>query len=174
MFMNYSKKYSKLIYLLIFIIVTQCGLYKKGAVDYRKEPAQATDRARKNVEEGRGISLKNLTNRKTSYEFSTSNSMWRASLELLDFLPLSTVDYSGGLIISDWYSDNNDASNESIKITLRFLSNEIRSDSLKIIVHQKICDKNNICQTNLIESKIAEELARSILTKAATLEKQKK
>ena len=76
--MNYSKKYSKLIYLLIFIIVTQCGLYKKGAVDYRKEPAQATDRARKNVEEGRGVSLKSLTNRKTSYEFSTSNPMWRA------------------------------------------------------------------------------------------------
>ena len=171
--MNYSKKYNILIYLLFFIFVIQCGIYKKDSVDYRKEPTQAIDRARKNIEEGRGVSLKNLTNRKTSYEFSTSNPMWRASLELLDFLPLSTVDYSGGLIISDWYSDNNDASNESIKITLRFLSNEIRSDSLKIIVHQKICDNNNNCQTNLIESKIAKELARSILTKAATLEKQK-
>jgi len=172
--MSYSKKYNKLIFLLIFILVIQCGIFKREAVDYRTEPTQAGDRARKNIEEGRGVSLKSLTNRKTSYEFSTSNPMWRASLELLDFLPLSTVDYSGGLIISDWYSDNSNSSNESIKITLRFLSNEIRSDSLKIIVHQKICDKNNICQTNLIESKIAEELARSILTKAATLEKQKK
>ena len=170
--MNYSKKYNILIYLLFFIFLIQCGIFKKDAVDYRKEPTQAIDRARKNIQEGRGVSLKNLTNRKTSYEFSTSNPMWRASLELLDFLPLSTVDYSGGLIISDWYSENNATSNESIKITLRFLSNEIRSDSLKIIVHQKICDKNNICQTNLIESKIAKELIRSILTKAATLEKQ--
>ena len=172
--MIYSKKHKKLIYLLFFIFLIQCGIFKKDAVDYRKEPTQAIDRARKNIQEGRGVSLKNLTNRKTSYEFSTSNPMWRASLELLDFLPLSTVDYSGGLIISDWYSENNNTSNESIKITLRFLSNEIRSDSLKIIVHRKICDKTNICQTNLIESKIAEELARSILTKAATLEKQEK
>ena len=172
--MSIFKNYNKLIYLIIFIFITQCGIIKKDAVDYRKEPTQAIDRARKNIAEGRGVSLKSLTNRKTSYEFSTSNPMWRASLELLDFLPLSTVDYSGGLIISDWYSDNSNSSNESIKITLRFLSNEIRSDSLKIIVHQKICDNNNNCQTNLIESKIAEELTRSILTKAATLENQKK
>ena len=63
--------------------------------------------------------------------------MWRASLEILDFLPLSTVDYSGGLIISDWYSDGN--ANESIKITIRFLDNEVRSENLKISVHQKVC-----------------------------------
>ena len=35
--------------------------------------------------------------------------MWRASLEILDFLPFSTVDYSGGMIITDWYSDDNNA-----------------------------------------------------------------
>ena len=95
--------------------------------------------------------------------------MWRASLEILDFLPLSTVDYSGGLIITDWYSDND---NQSIKITLRFLTNEIRSDSLKITVHQKNCNSNNICKTKLIKSKVAEELARSILTTAAKLDKK--
>jgi hypothetical protein len=70
---------------------------------------------------------------------ATSNPMWRASLEILDFLPLTTVDYSGGIIITDWYSDN--GNNDSIKITVRFLSNEIRSDNLKIIVHKKNCDK---------------------------------
>ena len=43
---------------------------------------------------------------KTTYEFSTSNPMWRASLEVLDFIPLSTVDYSGGMIITDWYSED--------------------------------------------------------------------
>ena len=66
--------------------------------------------------------------------------MWRASLETLDFLPLTTVDYSGGMIITDWYSENNN-NNESIKITVRFLSNEIRSDSLKLIVHKKNCNQ---------------------------------
>ena len=57
----------------------------------------------------------------TNYEFSTSNPMWRASLEVLDFLPLATVDYSGGVIISDWYTDNDP--NEALKITVRFLDN---------------------------------------------------
>ncbi len=33
--------------------------------------------------------------------------LWRASLEILDFIPLTTVDYSGGIIITDWYNDKN-------------------------------------------------------------------
>lgn len=162
------KKIVKLTILASTIIgISGCGLYKP--VDMSKEPSQAPDRAKKNISEGKGISLGNLGKRKTTYEFSTSNPMWRASLEILDFLPLSTVDYSGGLIITDWYSDND---NQSIKITLRFLTNEIRSDSLKITVHQKNCNSNNICKTKLIKSKVAEELARSILTTAAKLDKK--
>ena len=71
----------------------------------RDLPVKGTDRARKNIEEGRGMSFKCLTSGgNTTYEFSTSNPMWRASLETLDFLPLNTVDYSGGIIISDWYT----------------------------------------------------------------------
>ena len=121
--------------LLITFSFTNCSGNKFG--NTRETPVNAQERARKNVEEGRGAGLGGLLgNRGTNYEFSSSNSMWRASLELLDFLPLSTVDYSGGVIVSDWYSDNS-KSNESIKISVRFLSNEIRSDSLKIIVHKK-------------------------------------
>ena len=167
--MNKIKKIS-LIWVFLTIILSNCGLYKKNAVDYRKEPTQATDRAKKNVEEGRGISLGGIINRKTTYEFSSSNPMWRASLEVLDFLPLSTVDYSGGLIITDWYSDNNNV-DESIKITIRFLDNEIKSDSLKILVHQKICKKENNCLTKSINSNLVDELKVAILRNAAVLEK---
>ena len=99
--------------------------------------------------------------------------MWRSSLEILDFLPLTTVDYSGGMIITDWYSENN--SNESIKITVRFLSNEIRTESLKIMVHKKTCEQNNNCKTILLRnSKIAEELLSTIIKKAALTDKNKK
>jgi len=99
--------------------------------------------------------------------------MWRASLEVLDFLPLSVVDYSGGIIISDWYGDEN-SKNESLKITLRFLSNEVRSDSLKIIVHKKNCSINTNCTIKIINSLIAEELTISVLKKAAILSKDSK
>ena len=164
-------KIKKLSFFCVFLalILNSCGLYKKDAVDYSKEPTQAPDRAKKNVEEGRGISLGGIVNRKTTYEFGSSNPMWRASLEVLDFLPLSTVDYSGGLIITDWYSDNN--VDESIKITIRFLNNEIRSDSLKILVHQKICKKENNCLTKSINSNLVDELKVAILRNAAVLEK---
>jgi len=97
--------------------------------------------------------------------------LWRASLEIIDFMPLTTVDYSGGIIITDWYSDSQDLG-ESIKITLRFLSNEIRSDSLKVIVHNKKCKSNQNCQINEINSNIKFELQRSILSKAVKLEKE--
>ena len=85
-----------------------------------------------------GVSLKGALGgrRSTNYEFSTSNPLWRASLEIIDFMPLATVDYSGGIIITDWYSDTAN-SDESIKITVRFLSNTVQSNSLKIIVHNK-------------------------------------
>ena len=168
------KAINKIIVLLIVNIffLNACG-GKFG--DTRKIPTNAQERARKNVEEGRGASIGGLLGRKgnTNYEFSSSNPMWRASLEILDFLPLNTVDYSGGMIISDWYSDS--VNNESLKITIRFLSNEVRSDSLKIIVHKKDCGSNQNCKITLLgNSTIVNELRSSIVRKAAVLEKENK
>ena len=97
----------------------------------------------------------------TTYEFSTSNPMWRASLEILDFLPMTTVDYSGGIIITDWYSDISSSNEDSIKITVRFLSNDIRSDSLKIIVHKKKCIPQQPCVVEVL-SKSANIFARKM------------
>ena len=135
----------------------------------------AKEKRVKNITEGRGASINNiLRNRgKTNYEFSSSNPMWRASLETLDFLPLTTVDYSGGVIITDWYSEDNNK--ESIKISVRFLSNEIRSDSIKIIVHKKVCSKDMNCNINLMSSNlIKDELRATILRKASLIQKSDK
>ena len=172
--MKTTKFFQILILIGLLIVTESCIKYKK--VNQREMPDGAAAKARKNIEEGRGASIGSLLNRtgKTTYEFSTSNPMWRASLETLDFLPLSTVDYSGGVIITDWYSDNNTAK-ESIKISLRFLANDIRSESLKVIVHQKICSNNFDCKVTLLpNTKIKEELHSAILRKAALLEKESK
>ena len=159
---------------LILTMLTSCAAFKPEKVDTRKVSIKGADRARKNVEEGGGVSLKGLVKgRGTNFEFSSSNPMWRASLEILDFLPLSTVDYSGGMIVSDWYSG--ESTNESIKISIRFLSNEVRSDSLKIIVHKKKCSGNQTCKIALLDnSKISQELRGTILKKAVELEKESK
>ncbi len=171
---NYKGSFVKLfIIFLILLYTSSCGIYQPG-VDARKRPAKGTDRARQNIEQGKGFKLSELgKNRKTTYEFSTSNPMWRSSLEVLDFLPLTTVDYSGGMIITDWYNDTS-SNNDSIKISVRFLSNEIKSNSLKVIVHKKTCRTINSCTVKKIDSKIEEELVKSILKKAAKLELEDK
>lgn len=161
-----------LIFLLMSCSVPEFAKPSKVTVD---PSLNAKQKARKNIEEGKGISLKDVVggSRSTNYEFSTSNPLWRASLSTIDFMPLTTVDYSGGIIITDWYSDSQNLG-ESIKITVRFLSNEVRSDSLKIIVHSKQCVSADNCEVNEIDSQIKFELTKSILAKAALLEKESK
>ena len=101
--------------------------------------------------------------------------MWGVSLVVLDFLPMTTGEYAGGMIISDWYNDDNVKGDECIKISIRVLANEVRSDSLKIIVHKKKCSGNQTCQIALLNnSKISQELRGTILAKAAVLEKESK
>ena len=139
-----------------------------------KEPIEpdARKRAKKAAKEGRGIIFGgNSRGGGTTYEFASSNPLWRASLDTLDFMVLATVDYAGGLIISDWYSDNDP--NESIKITLRFLDNEVRVDAIKVLIHKKTC-KNNNCQIKQIESDLAFDIKDKVLKKAAYLVKTDK
>ena len=157
---------------LIVIFLTSCG--NVGSITNPKEPVEpdARKRARKNVEEGRGVIFGgNKRGSGTNYEFASSNPLWRASLDTLDFMVLATVDYAGGLIISDWYSDNDP--NEAIKITLRFLDNEIRADAIKVLIHKKTCNNNN-CQIKQIESDLAFDIRDKVLKKAALLVKTNK
>ena len=161
-----------IVFAVIILFFSSCKAFKPEKVDTREVSTNAQERARKNVNEGQGISLKDIVGgRGTNFEFSTSNPMWRASLEILDFLPLSTVDYSGGMIITDWYSEDN--ANEAIKITVRFLANEVRTESLKVRVHKKTCSSDQNCKIILLkQNKISDELLTSIIRKAAELEKQ--
>jgi len=172
MFKYYTKKLTILAILAIFLISCSKDFY--NFPDAKNVPTKGNERAKKNVEEGRGVTLGGLARGpNTTYEFSTSNPLWRASLEILDFIPMSTVDYSGGMIISDWYADKN--TRDSIKISIRFLSNQIQSNSLKVIIHKKICDTNSTCTVRMLKnSKISQELKSSILKKAALIDRQDK
>tara|TARA_B100000674_G_scaffold213539_1_gene175028 strand:- start:47 stop:568 length:522 start_codon:yes stop_codon:yes gene_type:complete len=165
-----------IVYFFLFSLLVSCGkgFFKK--VDTRKVPISGPERAKQNIKEGKGVGLGQMMGRatgKTNYEFSTSNPMWRATLDILDFLPLTTVDYSGGIIISDWYTDENNK-NQALKITVRFMSNVVQTNSLKITVHRKKCSVNQSCNVELFKSRIQDELIASILKEATILEKQVK
>ena len=153
----------------IFGFLSSCGIWDPA--DARKVPANVNDRVRKNLEEGKGFSIKKMqtTGRGTNYQFASSNPMWRATLEILDFLPLANVDYSGGIITTDWYNEGT-SSDESIKITVRFLTNEIRSDGIRIIVHKKRCNIQQKCIVKKVSSAIEQELQVAILKKAVLFE----
>ena len=169
-YLKFLAKYPILVFLFAFLI--SCGDPLAGLPGgSRDTPVDGRERARKNLEEGKGISLgKALGGGKTTYEFSSSNPMWRATFDVIDFMPLVTVDYSGGMIVTDWYTDSN-TSNDSLKFTIRFLSNEIRADSLKIIIHRKTCKIQSNCIIKKITSTKLEDTIRSdIIRKTALLD----
>jgi hypothetical protein len=152
--------------ILLLFILSNCGGFKK--MEAGKVPVNATERAQKNMQEGKGFRLSSSRKNSGVFDFATSNEMWRASLDLLDFTPLSNVDYSGGIIITDWFSEEN-SKNEYLKITIRFLSNEIRSDGINILIYKKTCTNNNVCSTSKVPSKISQEIKTAILQKATIL-----
>ena len=152
-------------------IVVSCGPLKPKYTDLRKIPGNPKDKRERNIKEGRGFRAMGMLEKKGSgnFEFASSNEMWRATLDLLDFTPLSNVDYSGGVIITDWFSESSDQ--DPIKITVRFLSNEIRADGLRVIIYKKICKKINDCKIVKIDSTLGQEIKLAILKKAATMNK---
>ena len=175
--LNYAAKYILFfLYGLVTIgLLSSCSGGKFwDPADARKVPANVNERVRKNLEEGKGFSIGRARSEGrggANYEFASSNPMWRATLEILDFLPLANVDYSGGIITTDWYNEGT-SSNESIKITVRFLTNEIRSDGLRIIVHKKRCTIQQTCTVKKVSSAIEHELQVAILKKAVLFEQE--
>ena len=169
----FSKKFIKI---LVFIcILTFLFNSCANRCDAKKSPPDPMLRVKRNIEEGRGFRLMDSVKKRgsTNYEFASSNELWRASLDSIDFMPLSSVNYSGGIIISDWYS-NDENSNESIKISIRFLTNEIRSDAIDIKIFKKICKTNNNCKISESSGELNKELKKKILKTAKMYEVQKK
>ena len=174
-------KINKIIHFLIYFVflasitsaLVSCGPFKPKKVDLRKIPGDPKDKRLRNIKEGRGFTVMGAIKKRTgsgTFDFATSNEMWRASLELLDFTPLHNVDYSGGIIITDWFSEREDQ--DPIKITIRFLSNEIRPDGIKVIIHKKICKEKQIdnCKIIKIKSTLSQEIKLAILKKAAIIQ----
>ena len=175
----FLRKFSLLtFFMIVLIFLNSCGKNFFRGADARKVSPDPRDRVQKNLEEGKGFRLNDAIKKRAgigggNFEFASSNELWRASLDIIEFMPLTSANYSGGIIITDWYSNNSNP-NETIKITIRFLSNEIRSDAIDINVFYKKCDKDYKCVVQKNNKNIESELRREILKKAATYQKQTK
>jgi len=160
-----TKKINYISTFCILVFILQCA--KVDPVTGEKviiEP-NPTEKAREAARKSGGlfgdIMNKNTTN---TFEFSTSNVLWRATLNNLDFLPLINADYSGGIIVYDWFSEKTE--NKSIKISVRFLSNELKSSSIVIAGHKKTCDDVGKCFVEKLDNKFTNEIKESIISTA--------
>lgn len=172
----YSHKITKILSFLIFVGLLQTGCNGKlPGGDARKFPDDPELRVKKNLEEGRGFRLNDAFQKGMKggvFDFASSNELWRASLDVIDFMPLSSVNYSGGIIITDWYSSDQNQ-NESIKISIRFLTNEIRADALDIKIFTRKCIDTLInCKYIETSRTLETEITREILKKATLYQKQ--
>ena len=163
-----------LILLSILILLTQtgCEAIKPKKVSAKDFPPDPRNRVEKNINEGKGFRVMGGSKTGTNYEFASANPLWRATLDTLDFMPLASANYSGGIVITDWYSENN-SPNESVKISVRFLTNEIRSDALDINVYLKKCSDNlTNCSISKNNNDLIADLNLSILKKATKYQKE--
>ena len=176
--MSHKLKLIKIIRLLglftiLSLMLNSCNGKFPGA-DARKFPADPKERVKKNLEEGRGITINEVFGSGEQggrFDFASSNELWRASLDVIDFMPLASANYSGGMIITDWFTDSNN-SGESIKITIRFLTNEIRSDALNIKIFYKTCSDSNKCLVSEKSGPLSKELKKEILKLATKYKKE--
>ena len=156
------------------VILTSCGIYKRA--DVKDVPVNVEERVRKNIQEGRGIRFGKGTSKGGVFDFASSNELWRASIDILDFVPFTNASYSGGIIITDWFSGKSKVENvkRHLKITVRFLTNEIRADALDVTIYERLCNLSSIndCDTTKISSNLENEIKLAILKKAAILEKE--
>ena len=162
-----------LILLSISILLTQtgCEALKPKKVSAKDFPPDPRKRVEKNINEGKGFRVMGGSSKGTNYEFASANPLWRATLDTLDFMPLASANYSGGIVITDWYSENNSL-NESVKISVRFLTNEIRSDALDINVYLKKCSESlTNCSISKNNNDLVADLNLSILKKATKYQK---
>ena len=175
-FLMNSKMINKILLILILtpLFLIGCNGKLPGG-DARKFPADPAKRVEQNLKEGRGFKLNDQFKRKGGvFDFANANELWRASLDVIDFMPLSSVNYSGGIIITDWYSENN-TPNESIKISIRFQTNEIRSDALDIKIFRRICENTFLnCKYSEMVGNLSSEIKKEILKKATIYEEEKK
>ena len=170
-------KFINLILIFCLLIVSGCQNPFRYT-DAREVPVNAKERVRKNIDEGRGITFGvGKSSKGGVFDFASSNELWRASIEILDFVSLTNASYSGGIIITDWFSGNkseDESKSRELKITVKFLSNEIRADGIDVAIHERICSINveRKCKIEKINSEISMEIKLAILKKAAILKKQ--
>lgn len=94
--------------------------------------------------------------------------LWRATLDTLSFMPLTSADPWGGVIITDWFS-NPEKPDERFKATVYILDTRLRADALNVTVYKQIRDGSGGWADSAVSAQTETDLENSILTRARQL-----
>ena len=160
-----KSKIKNFIYIFLLFLIS-CSSSKEGSEQFEPNVQKRVEAAAK--KDGGIILFGGDKKNSGSLDFSSTNVMWRAALKTLNFMPLVSVDYSAGLIVTDWYSEQK-LGKEQIKIQVSFLSNDLKSESIIVTSFKRICEPNGICTNSSVNESINKELKDSIITNARSL-----
>ena len=106
--------------------------------------------------------------RGTQPAIGVNSYLWRASLDTLAFMPLSSADPYGGVIITDWYS-NPEQPAERFKATVYILDTRLRADGLNVTVFKQVKDQNGAWTDAPVAGQTETDIENAILTRARQL-----
>jgi hypothetical protein len=93
--------------------------------------------------------------------------LWRASLDALSFMPLLQTDSSGGVIVTDWYTNPKNAG-ERMKVTVTILDQDLRADALRVTAAREVAQTGGWVSAP-VEAATVQKLEDIILTRARDL-----
>lgn len=94
--------------------------------------------------------------------------LWRATLDTISFLPVTSADPFGGVIITDWYAPQ-ETPNERFKLNVYVLGRALRADGVKVSVFRQVFDASGNWRDSQVEADAARKIEDSILTRARQL-----
>jgi hypothetical protein len=159
-------KFSNILILLGMTTLVGCG------VDHIREDMETShpeDRKTRGAEKFLGHeTLKFGGTKKRSHEetgIGVNSYLWRASLDTVSFMPISSADPFGGVILTDWFSPSA-TENERFKINILLLSRQLRSDGLKVSIFRQEKNSEGHWVDQTVDEETVTELENTILTRA--------
>lgn len=159
----------RLLYIFSLICLTSCSDVKVNDTEVPQSAEQQRKRGFGKLfgEDTFSLGAKSKTDDDVS-GIGVNIYLWHASLDALSFMPLSSADPFGGVIITNWYSPPQ-TPGERYKIDVIILSRQLRSDGLRLTAFKQIMDDTNAWVDAPVEDQMAQKLEEAILLRARQL-----
>jgi hypothetical protein len=180
--MRFSKTnfFAKLTVIIITIIMisglSACSFSENPDIEYKypkKVMGRYTNDAKPQSERDTifgkgGIDLFGNKANQSAGGIGVNSFLWRASLDTISFMPLTSADPFGGVIITDWYSPSS-SPNERFKLNVFIMGKALRADGIKISAFRQVKSADGSWVDASVSENTASDLENTVLTRAREL-----